>query len=238
MVVLLTMLVACAPAADAEGNLLLPVPNTELEIPWELIQYDKARARLEARRVELGQRWARGDETALQEARTVLLHSVTEELFPAWYGTEWEFYGTTDTPGQGGIACGHFVGVILEHAGFRVDRILLGQQLSEHIATTMVPRSEMHRWRHAMAPDVAAGVAELGDGLYILGLDMHAGWLTVLDGEVRMCHSDYNYPGVVACQHVPGAEAFYSDYRVVGSLLNDWTLARWLEGREFPIRKG
>src|SRR5262245_2869906 len=85
------------------------------------VGYGELRARIEARRVALA---ATGDREA---ARDVLLHAVADDLVPAWIGTTWDFWGTTATPREGSIACGHFVGTVLRDAGFRVDRLAVGR---------------------------------------------------------------------------------------------------------------
>jgi len=227
MIALLTLMLARA-SAIAEPP---PPPPAE---PSLLEVYAFSRAHLEEGRQALAARLAAGDEAALSEARTLLLAAMADDLIPAWYGTPWEFYGTSTTPGEGTIACGYFVSTTLLHAGFDVERVLLAQQPSEHIITTLVPPEHVTRWRDADPERVASDVAAQGDGLYLLGLDCHAGWLVVRGGQVDMCHSSFVGPREVLCQPAATSLAFLSQYRVTGALLNNNTLRRWLEGDSFP----
>ena len=64
----------------------------------------------------------------IAEARTVLTRSIYNDLLPAWYGTPWDFNGTSEVPQQGKIACGYFVSTILRDAGWKVERVRLAQQ--------------------------------------------------------------------------------------------------------------
>src|SRR5437764_1215954 len=54
----------------------------------------------------------------LEAARAALLASVDADIFPAWFGTPWDFNGTTQTPGEGKIACGYFVTTVMRDLGF------------------------------------------------------------------------------------------------------------------------
>ena len=38
---------------------------------------------------------------------------LTDKIFPYWYGTDWDFNGTTQKPNEGKIACGYFVTCLL-----------------------------------------------------------------------------------------------------------------------------
>lgn len=56
----------------------------------------------------------------VKETRFYLLSIIKDSLFSYWYGTPWDFCGTTRVPKQGKIACGYFVTAILNDAGFKV----------------------------------------------------------------------------------------------------------------------
>ncbi|WPB72623.1 hypothetical protein KYC5002_26580 [Archangium violaceum] len=64
--------------------------------------YVEVLTELSARREELAarRRSARSDRGAvLEEARTLVLQTLTRRILPAWYRTPWEFYGNTQIPG-------------------------------------------------------------------------------------------------------------------------------------------
>ncbi len=167
----------------------------------------------------------------VREARATLIAQINEQLFPAWTGTSWAFYGTAEYPKSGDVACGYFVSVILRDVGFAVDRTKLAQQASEHIILTMTPSRQVYRYRGKSRQYVADQVQAMGDGLYIIGLDFHVGFLVVQDDDVQMCHSDPN--GGMRCEAAATSDAFVSDYRVVGDVLSDESVKGWLEGDTF-----
>lgn len=201
--------------------------------------YDDVLAGLAADREALATRWAAGDATALPAARSRVLAALRDDLFPAWAGTPWAFYGTTEVPGEGAIACGYFVSTTLRDAGFRVERVRLAQQASEHILQSLVPEATLRRVRGA---STGAFVDALdADGLYLVGLDFHVAYLLKEGESVQMCHSSYLPPGGVLCEDARTADALASRYRVVGQLLGDGMMERWLVGAPFatvgPMRR-
>jgi len=189
---------------------------------------------LRGRQVQLAGAWKSASEedraAVLESARNTLYIAIVDDLLPAWQDTPWDFYGSTETPGQGTIACGFYVSTILRDAGFKVDRLALGRQASENIIRTLVPRSAMW-WKHGVTAQ--ASVAQAEDGLYIAGLDQHTGFVVVRDGAASFCDASYVAPVAVTCQPIAEAASFASNYRVFGDVLNDDALVKWLEGAPF-----
>jgi hypothetical protein len=201
--------------------------------------YDAARAELQRRREALAAEWRTPAQRprVRAEARAAVLGFFDSAGFPAWAGTPWDFYGTSTTPGEGTIACGYFVTTLLEHAGFRVERARLAQQASSYIVDTMA-RGERVEWlRRLERREVVRRVREhLGDGLYVVGLDLHVGLLR-LDGErAAFCHSAVVTPGVVACEDPETSEGFVSQVYVVGPALSDGAIDDWLGARPIATR--
>jgi len=170
----------------------------------------------------------------LDRAREAVTSALVEDLIPAWHGTRWDFNGTSQVPQQGEIACGYYVTTLLRDAGFRVQRVRLAQQASENIIKTLVGEDRIERYRFKPSREVAEATAARGDGLYIVGLDCHVGFLAVKDGETRFLHSSYMSPLCVVDEKAATSMPFQSDYRVVGKLLDPPMLIAWLEGRAFP----
>ena len=68
--------------------------------------YKEVVARLEAERVALASHYKQTASSVQQaevmaQARTLVSRSIYTELFPSWYGTAWDFNGTTEVPQQG-----------------------------------------------------------------------------------------------------------------------------------------
>ncbi|MFZ5440935.1 MAG: hypothetical protein ACOZQL_13085 [Myxococcota bacterium] len=200
-----------------------------------LEDYARAREALEARRQALQQTWKKRPAEARANARTELLSFLEKSAFPAWEGTTWNFYGTSTTPREGTIACGYYVTTVLEQAGFRLERVLLAQQASAFIVSTVARGTKVEWLKPADNADAVKQIhARFGDGLFVVGFDYHVGFLR-LDGErAAFCHSSFITPGAVTCEDPVASGAFASRLYVVGDALNDRVLDDWIAGRELP----
>jgi hypothetical protein len=199
-------------------------------------EYAVSRRTLEARRDELSRVWVapRRRAEARRQARAAVLEFLDARAFPAWAGTPWDFYGTSTTPQEGAIACGYFVTTLLEHAGFRVERVRLAQQASAYIVST-VARGSAVEWLRFLEPaEVVSRVrSHFGDGLYIVGLDAHVGFLRLDGKKAAFCHSAFLPPAVVSCEDPLTSGGFASKLYVVGDALSDQAIDAWLAGRPF-----
>jgi len=106
---------ACGPARTGTNQ-----PRKVAESPpADGRTYAQVLADIASRRESLADRFRRAaspeaKSAALRAARDALVRAVDAEIFPFWYGTEWDFNGTTQQPGTGRIACGYFVSTVLQ----------------------------------------------------------------------------------------------------------------------------
>lgn len=231
---LLALALACAPPAP---EMPAVAPTVEVEVPRVAYADRKAaiahvRAGLAARLGEATTADARAE--VVVDAREAAVDALTASLFPAWEGTPWAFYGTTEEPGTGEIACGYFVSTTLRDAGFRVERVRLAQQPAENIIKTLVPAAQIRRYRSGEVSKVVAGVMDDGPGVYLVGLDYHVGYLWNDGATVRMCHSSWIGEAGVMCEDAAASGAMVSGYHVVGKLMSDDMVERWLTDERFP----
>jgi hypothetical protein len=178
---------------------------------------------------------ARGDaarDAIRIEAARYIERALIDDVLPRWDGTPWAFEGTSKTPGQGSIACGYFVTTTLQEAGIHVERAKLAQQPSEDIIKSLVPASAIARFSDVPVEKFTAAVAARGDGLYVVGLDIHVGFLIVRGGEVLFHHSSYvDAAKVVREKAAISGPLVGSRYRVIGKLFTDDALIdAWLLG--------
>jgi hypothetical protein len=158
-------------------------------------------------------------------------------VFPPWYGTPWDFNGTSQTPGEGNIACGYFVSTVLRDVGFKVERIRLAQQASEDIVKTLARPEAITRYSNKSPEEVIEAIRAGEDGLFAVGFDFHVGFVVKEGDTVTFCHSSWIKNGGVACEDPAATGAWYSSYYVVGRLLDDPMLIHWLEGSAIPTRR-
>lgn len=198
-------------------------------------RYDHVIAKLESERVALAARYQHAASNAEQanviyEARTLLTRSIYNQIFPAWYGTAWDFNGTTEVPQQGKIACGYFVSTVLRDAGWRVQRLRLAQQASENIIVSLTTEPHVKRFRRVAINDFVDAVKEWGDGIYVVGLDIHTGFIVNTDGEIYFIHSSYIDPYMVVKEKAIESKILSaSKYRVLGKITaDDELIKKWI----------
>ncbi len=206
--------------------------------------YARAKASLEKERRALARSYRRASRKARPEilatARQALLRAIVEDLVPAWEGTPWAFSGTSDTPGAGEIACGTFVGTLLHHAGFRLNRIAIGRLASEHIALSLTRNKNLRRYSNRDGAEVVRQTEAWGPGLYMVGLDRHAALMFVDPArKAHLIHSSY-YSAMSVVREPPMGVTPFADskYRVIAKLLDDAMIRKWLAGGYFVATKG
>ncbi|MCL2716086.1 MAG: hypothetical protein FWD68_16335 [Alphaproteobacteria bacterium] len=123
----------------------------------------------------------------VREAQSYLTSTISRSLFPSWYGTPWNFNGTTRVPKQGAIACGYFVTGILSDAGFRIPRVKWAQSASQVMITRTA--SNIERFSSQPMGKLIDYLNNQGDGLYVVGLDNHVGFISKSGTTYRFVHA-------------------------------------------------
>lgn len=197
----------------------------------QLLSYDALLAAVDAER------------RALRDPRAARrsLRSAVEEIGSRWIGTRWSFQGTAQRPHEPrGIACGYFVATILEAAGLRLEsRVRFGQATARAIQLALVPSpAAHHRFFSIPGLELERRIRALGDGLYVIGLDVHVGFVVVRDGAVRLLHASYTGARVVVDEPLGTAVAIENSRKAgyfVTALTADDALAQvWMQGTVVP----
>jgi hypothetical protein len=129
------------------------------------------------------------------ELGSFIHRSLSEVVFPYWYGTIWDYNGYTNTPKNGVIACGYFVSTTLKHFGFNLNRYDVAKKYSSSIVKTLCldDYETYNRYDKFLYEMYSKKI-----GLYIIGLSNHVGFIEkTKQGELYFIHSNYMYPGVV-----------------------------------------
>lgn len=176
------------------------------------------------------------------EAKRELQSAIADVLLPAWLGTRWAFHGTADEPlAPEGIACGYFVAAILQHASIRLEsRKAFARSTALTIARSLIPPGRSHH-RIFSVPAVALEqkVRSFGDGVYLLGLDVHVGFVVVRGDSVRVVHASYTGPRKVVDEPIAACEAVErsrpAGYHVTALFAVDTLTEAWLRGTSIPL---
>lgn len=173
-------------------------------------------------------------ERVIDQARSFLNETLPGKVFPAWYGTPWSFNGNAEYPFQGCIACGSFVENILKHTGFEIDN-RMSEQPSEYIIRNICEDHDIARFSNVSIGSFNREVQKMGEGIYIVGLDSHVGFLYILKGKYRFVHS-HGYLFVLS--EIPSLSPVLrmSKYRVVGKLFNKRMIEQWLQSEKIDLK--
>ena len=174
----------------------------------------------------------------LNRAKNHLFNFFTDSLLPAWYGTPWDFNGMTRTPGQGAIACGSFVVFTLQDLGFKIPTRML-RQPSENIIRNLCLKKDIYHFpARTPLPKIEQWFLQKGTGIYIVGLDIHVGFIVVKGNKVTFCHSSYfNPPLQVVNEPLLTDNPFTrSQYKVVGRILTDEMVRKWILDQPFEMK--
>lgn len=155
--------------------------------------------------------------TASVTALNKIQQFICDSLMLPWYGTAWDFNGTTETPGEGKIACGYFVTTVLRDAGIPLNRVKLSQCASAEMIRRLCKKESIQSYSNISLAGFVKAVEEKGSGLYITGLDFHTGFL-YHDGEkLWFIHASYAKPKQVIKEEALQSPVLASSaFRMVG----------------------
>ena len=174
-------------------------------------------------------------EVILKKAKKYLFKTLSKDIFPQWYGTAWDFNGTTRTPKKGKIACGYFVTNTLTDVGFNIPRIKWAQSASEVFIKKLAPTKDIVRFSNKPLAKVIAYFKKKGDGLYLVGLDSHTGFVVVNKDKINFVHANYYQREIgVMSEDISTKNPFGdSKYRVIGKLLSDKMVENWILNKRY-----
>jgi hypothetical protein len=155
------------------------------------------------------------------------------QLFAYWYGTKWSFNGVSQIPGNGSIACGYFVTTLLRDAGLPIDRVKLAQMGSEAMIQSLCDKKSIHRYNNYKMYAMLNDINKLGNGIYLLGLDTHTGFIWKENKQIWFVHSSGRFPFRVKKEQVQNSVTIWkSKYKVLGQLTNDSKVINcWLQNK-------
>lgn len=207
------------------------------------LDYDKLKQISEGKRQELSRQYSQimsedKKQIFLSEAGEHIRQLITDQLIPPWYGTGWDFNGISQVPKEGKIACGYFVTTILRDAGFNLERVKLAQQASEYIIRSLLKPKQIKRFSDVPFESFLKTVDDWGGGLYIIGLDIHVGFVLCENGKIYFIHSSYVEPYEVVKEKASQSGILKkSRYKVLGKITDDDALLiRWLEGKKITTQ--
>jgi hypothetical protein len=232
----------CARTIVALGLVLVCGPLHAQPFFEKMAEIDSKRQEF-ARSLENSQTKAKVKEAA----RKYLVKTIIEDIIPAWYGTPWHMGKDDDAeyPHQKGkrISCSYFVTAVLQNVGFVFDsRKKWANSRALYIQTSLTDKDQVQRFYGISAKGFSRKLLELKEGLYLVGLNCHIGFIWIKDHKAWFIHSNYVDPqeGVVR-EPVATSHAIINSEKVgywVTPLLNDdRLLEQWLFSKKLILQK-
>jgi hypothetical protein len=241
----LALLVAvAAPAARAQQG-----PTGTPPAGFDAGRYRQFLAQVAARQRDLGARYtaARGGRARAairDEARRFVVDTLVAQIFPAWIGmpSAGGPQATASLPHQPGmyISCSYFLTAALQNAGLVLEsRARFAQAPAAWIQRALLPPGgQIHRYGRLGPADLERRLVELGDGLYVVGLNIHVGFIVVKEGRAWFVHSSYTPPGTVVNEPVASSMAIAlsqsKGYWVSPLFRDDRIVELWLRRQPVP----
>ncbi len=171
--------------------------------------------------------------TVLDSASAYLHAALVQNIFPYWYGTQWDFNGISDQPQLGYIACGYFVSTTLKHTGIHLNRYKVAQQYSHSIVNTLC--TDVKKYTNLSA--VLMYIKSLPDNLYVVGLDNHVGYISKQNNVVTFIHSSFVGLACVESEVASTSPVLASSrLYVLGNLsANKKLILNWLSGTYISV---
>lgn len=165
----------------------------------------------------------------LNRVQKITYTLLNDSIFPYWYGTTWDFNGTTETPLQGSIACGYFVTTTLRDAGFPVQRISWAQEPSSVLIQKVCTPASIKMFSSVELLKNHLN-NEPNQNLYILGLDNHVGFVSKENDTLFFIHSSYSGEQMVKKEFLENAVPILNSKSfLIGNILNNrQLLQKWL----------
>lgn len=180
-------------------------------------------------------------EQAFDSIQQVFTKQLVNHIIPHWYGTKWDFNGYTATPKVGKIACGYFVSTTLLHMGVNINRYRMAQQS----ALSEIKTIQKNKPLHYTQQDDTLGYQklikqlkqDLKEGIYMVGLDFHVGYLYKRKNALYFIHSNYMDPVAVEKENVNDSAAFANSYHYyIGNIThNKEFIIKWLKSEKISI---
>jgi len=204
---------------------------------------------VKARRGELGARYAasrggRARAAIRDEARRFLFDTLVSEIFPAWMGmpSGGGQQATASLPHEPGmyISCSYFLTAALQNAGLVLEsRARFAQAPAAWIERALLPPGgQIHRYGNLSGEELERRLVELGEGLYVIGLNIHVGFVVVRAGHAWFVHSSYTPPGTVVNEPVVTSEAIAlsrsKGYWISPLFRDDRIIEMWLRRQPVP----
>lgn len=196
-------------------------------------------------------RTANQRQAILAQAEAFIVDQVINNITPAWLGMPWTMAIIKDglkpnaripyEKGKG-VSCSWFVVSLLENAGLNLGNPSgFAGTIAVHLQRSLSPeKKDFKRIFNASPRQLEKRMMKWGDGLYIIGLNCHIGFVHVQGQKVTFIHSNYTHPTQVLAEPLINSEAISlsedTGYVVTALFKDNRLLHHWLTGQKLFFR--
>lgn len=217
--------------------------------PFDAGRYVALLEQVHIHRSELGVRYAaargpRARAAIRDEARRFIVTTLVSQVFPAWMGmpSGGGRQATASLPHEPGmyISCSYFLTAALQNAGLVLEsRTRFAQAPAAWIERALLPPGgQIYRYGSLSGEELEQRLVALGDGLYVVGLNIHVGFIVVAGGHARIVHSSYMPPGTVVDEPVVSSAVIAlsrsKGYWISPLFKDDRIVEMWLRRQPVP----
>jgi hypothetical protein len=212
---------------------------------WPEGNYNEWKKKISEKRNEFYNQYQNSEDTSkakiLDEASKYLFDNLLNNIIPFWYQTMWNISGYSNLPNQGTVGCSYFVSNTLVASGFNLNRFRLAQ--TDPIATShslTFSDSVIHYLNSGLISNLTKTILKNHqEGLYIIGLDIHIGYLLIYKSKLYFIHSAYYYPNMVCMEYFeksPGIN-WSNNYYITPITSNKKLIEKWITKEFIYIQK-
>jgi hypothetical protein len=212
---------------------------------WPSGNYETLKKQIATKRAYFQAEWQKTNDSAkaklIEQAGNFLFENLLNQIIPFWYGMPWDLSGYSNVPQKGTVGCSYFVSNTLVACGFNLNRYRLAQ-------TDPIAGSQSLSFNDSVIHFTNEGDMEklsktiLGhfrDGLYLIGLDIHVGYLLIYGSNLYFIHSSYYPPKIVCMEYFEKSYGISSsmNYYITPITNNSQLLEKWISREFIYIRK-
>ena len=203
--------------------------------------YNQLKFSIKIKQQELQNRYNKANNSTKKEiekeAQKYIYETLLNKIIPHWYGMSWDMAGYSIIPQDGYVGCSYFISNTLLHTGFKLNRYRIAQAYSKAIARSMQASGDLVVLEGKSRQELIQFMKKnYSEGLFIIGLDSHVGYLLYRKDEVFIIHSSYYVDAKIVIEKAKFSPALDSNIFVIGELTtNTETIKKWLNHSRFPV---
>jgi hypothetical protein len=234
------------PLDNKDSALVDSLTALKLEIKlWAEGDYNKAKQKIKEKREQFFTAFKNTNDTTkakiLDDAGSYLFDNLLNKIIPFWYHTPWNLSGYSDFPQEGTVGCSYFISNTLVACGFNLNRYRLAQTdpIAGSRSLTFTDSVVKYRNDGNIEHLNQKILKNHSDGLYIIGLDIHIGYLLIYKSKLYFIHSAYYYPNRVCMEYFeksPGISSS-STFCITPITNNKKLIEKWILNELIFIQK-